>query len=230
MPTPLRLSVTDLTVERGGRAVVSGLSFSVQSGEALLVTGPNGAGKTTLLRAIAGFIAPMAGSVTLDGADGDRPLVEHCHIVGHLNGIKPGLTVAENLDFAADYLKAGGASSMPADRPASCVADRALRRTRVDAALDRLALSRLADIPAGYLSAGQKRRVCLARLLVADRPVWLLDEPTVSLDRASTGLVAGLIDQHVAGGGIAVIVTHVPLGLSAARELELGRTVLEATR
>lgn len=218
MSPPLKLKVDGLAVERGGRTVISGLSFEVAAGEALLVTGPNGAGKTTLLRTISGFIGPRDGSITLDGGESDAPVAEQSHIVGHLNGIKSALTVAENLAFMARFLDAqagGWAAQSEID-------------AKVAAAMGRMGLSGLSDIPSGFLSAGQKRRLCLARLLVADRPLWLLDEPTVSLDTASTALVAGLIDAHVASGGIAVIVTHVPLGLQTSRELVIVRPSAEA--
>lgn len=207
----MKLSAERVSLERGGRIVVDDLSFDVVGGEALIVTGPNGAGKTTLIRAIAGFIAPAGGRIALietQDTAGDAtespPIGERAHVVGHLNGIKPTLTVAENLAFSAGYLAPQEATP-----------------EQVAAALDRLGLGRLAGIPAGLLSAGQKRRLGLARLVAAKRPLWLLDEPTVSLDVASTRLVAGMIDEHVGSGGIAVVVTHVPLGLAAARELEL---------
>lgn len=201
-----RLTVSRLSVERAGRLVLSDVSFEVRSGEALLVTGPNGAGKTTLLRTISGFVSPQAGEITLEGVeDPDTSLVENCHVVGHLNGIKPAMTVLENLAFWAAYL-GSGAGSPPAT---------------LAGAIDRLMLSGLEDIPAGLLSAGQKRRLGLARLLIARRAVWLLDEPTASLDASSSRIVAELIDGHVASGGIALVVTHLPLGLAASRELAL---------
>jgi heme exporter protein A len=215
----LSLGIADLTVERGGRRVIEALSFTVPAGTALLVTGPNGAGKTTLVRAIAGFIRPLAGTVRLSDpdapladADDEPPLAERCHYVGHANGVKPPLTVAENLAFHARYLGHGSAPARAFADPAEVVA----------AALDRLGLAALAAIPAGLLSAGQKRRLGLARLLVAARPLWLLDEPTVSLDAASTRLLATLIEAHLADGGIAVAVTHTPLGLADVRTLAIG--------
>jgi len=221
-----QLVVTDLAVERGGRTVISGLSFQVSAGEALVITGPNGAGKTTLMRALAGFLAPKSGQIELrigvpgatelTRADG-LSIAEQAHVIGHLNGIKATLTVAENVAFARSFL-ANERSVPEAD---DLKATDASAFDAIDAALDKLGLGNLAAIPAGLLSAGQKRRLCLARLLVAQRPVWLLDEPTVSLDAGSTRLVAGLIDAHVNGGGMALIVTHVPLGLSNYRELEL---------
>jgi heme exporter protein A len=186
---------------------VADLSFEVRGGEALLLTGPNGAGKTTLLRALAGLFAPSHGTVRLEGGDGDRELAEQTHFVGHQNGIKSSLSVADNLAFWASFL------------------GRAAEK-QIGAALARFDLEALAHIPAGYLSAGQKRRLGLARLMVASRPVWLLDEPTVSLDARSTGLLADVINAHIAGGGIAIAATHLPLGLVAARELRLSPNVM----
>ena len=198
----MKLIADHLTLERGSRAVVADLSFAVATGEALVLTGPNGAGKTTLLRALAGLFAPSRGTVVLDGGDTDCALAEQSHFIGHQNGIKSSLTVAENLAFWAAYLgvSAGGP---------------------IETALSRFDLEPLAHIPAGYLSAGQKRRLGLARLMVAARPMWLLDEPSVSLDARSTGLLADAINAHVAGGGIAIAATHLPLGLKTARELRL---------
>ncbi|MBX9925053.1 MAG: heme ABC exporter ATP-binding protein CcmA [Hyphomicrobiaceae bacterium] len=221
MTTFNKLVVTDLVVERGGRPVVSGLSFTVSAGEALTVKGPNGAGKTSLLRAIAGFIAPTGGTVRLHRSGSssveESPVSEQTHVVGHLNGVKATLTVEENLAFTRAFL-----SRPPNDGAATTP-------NAVAEALDRLGLRALSAIPAGLLSAGQKRRLCLARVLVAYRPLWLLDEPTVSLDMASTNLVAGLIDEHVSNGGLAMIVTHVPLGLSATRDLVLSGPDMVAT-
>jgi len=201
----MQLIAENLTLERGGRTVVDGLSFRLASGEALLLTGPNGSGKTTLLRALAGFLAPASGRILLDEAPPERERAELCHFVGHLDGLKNHLTVTENLAFWADYLDEARAEARPA----------------LDAALDRFDLAALADIPAGYLSAGQRRRLALARLGVAKRPVWLLDEPTVSLDATSVGLLLEAIAGHVASGGIAAIATHVPMALECAREVRL---------
>ena len=202
----MKLIADTLTLERGGRPVVEALSFAVEGGEALLLTGANGAGKTTLLRALAGLLGPASGKVVLEGGDEERNVGEQCHFIGHQNGVKSSLTVAENLTFWAHYL---GAQKSDA-------------AGRVETALAAFNLSPLAAIPAGYLSAGQKRRLGLARLLVAQRPVWLLDEPSVSLDTASVTLLSKAVAAHVAGGGIAVAATHLPLGLENARELRLG--------
>ncbi len=198
----MKLIAENLIVARGGKTVIEGLSFAVGRGEALLLTGPNGAGKTTLLRATAGILPLTGGTITLEGGDPEREIPEDCHYVGHLNGIKANLTVAENLAFWGTFLGSG--------------------KDRVAAALGHLELEALAEIPTAYLSAGQKRRVGLARLLVTERPIWLLDEPTASLDRSSAGLLSSLVESHCAGGGLALIATHLPLGLDGSRELRLG--------
>lgn len=199
------LEVTNLSVERGGRRVLSDLSFAVAPGEALLVRGPNGSGKTTLLRTIAGFLSPASGHIRFAG---EEELTERVHYVGHLNGGRASLTVEENLRFWSRYL--GGSDD------------------RVLGALDRLGLASLASIPAGYLSAGQKRRLALARLLLVFRPLWLLDEPSTSLDARSTAVLAGAIDEHVSSGGIVIAATHLDLGVARSRELRLGFAADEA--
>ncbi|MDX2290338.1 MAG: heme ABC exporter ATP-binding protein CcmA [Hyphomicrobiaceae bacterium] len=202
----MQLLAENLCVERGGRAVFAGLGFAVASGEALLLTGPNGAGKTTLLRTIAGFLRPRDGEIRLSGGLEDREVGELAHYIGHANGIKATLSVTENLAFWSAFLGEG---------------DRSAHADRVETALDRFNLSDLEDIPAAYLSAGQKRRLGLARLMVAPRPLWLLDEPTVSLDAGSTALLAAIVAEHLAAGGLALAATHIPLGLDTARELRL---------
>jgi heme exporter protein A len=188
------LVVDNLACRRAGRAVFAGLSFTVRAGEAAVLRGPNGAGKSSLLRVLAGLIPAETGDARLGGVtlsedrEGFRALLAYA---GHLDAVKPQLTVAENLGFWADLHGGGG----------------------VAAALARFGLDRIADYPAGYCSAGQKRRLGLARLLVADRPLWLLDEPTVSLDAASTGVFAEAVREHVAAGGLALAATHVAIGL-----------------
>ena len=201
----MQLLADNLTVERGGRSILSGLSFSVAAGEAVLLTGPNGAGKTTLLRTLAGYIRPSGGRAHLEGGAADLTIAEQCHFVGHLNAVKPSLTAVENLAFWAGYLGPGDVSAAPV------------------AALDRLGLGDLGAVPAGYLSAGQKRRLGLARLLIVRRPVWLLDEPTVSLDAASVALFARLVAEQLAGGGLVIAATHLAFGIAGTRELQLGR-------
>ncbi len=202
--SPLRLRVENLTVARGGRPVLSGVSFTVSGGEALVVTGRNGVGKSTLLRAIAGLLPHAEGNVALDGA-GEGELAQSTHYLAHADGMKAALTVEENLDFWANYLGAEERRSRP-----------------VAEALAMVALSHARAAPFGALSAGQKRRAALARLLVAFRPLWLLDEPLTALDRASREKFAGVLRDHCAQGGLIVAATHEPLGLEEAGELALG--------
>jgi heme exporter protein A len=204
----MKLIAEGLTSIRGGRAVYSALSFAVEAGGALILTGPNGAGKTTLIRTLAGLLDPAAGRVRLDPGDPVQSLGEQCHYVGHLNGVKSSMTVEANATFWCGFL--GGA------------------RERVVSALEAFGLAALAEIPAAYLSAGQKRRLGLARLLLAERPLWLLDEPTVSLDTAAQEMLAGAVSAHRARGGMVVAATHMPLGLTDTRELRLGGMVVAA--
>ena len=201
----MKLVADRLSSIRGGRKLFSELSFAVAAGEALLLLGPNGAGITTLIRTIAGLLSPAAGAIRIDGGEAERSVGEQCHYVGHLNALKSGLTVEENAAFWCRFL--GG------------------RRDGLDVALEAFGLAALRDIPAAYLSAGQKRRLGLARVLLAERPVWLLDEPTVSLDSAAQTALARAVAGHLAAGGVVVAATHVPLGLPNSRELHLGGSV-----
>jgi heme exporter protein A len=199
----VQLVAENLVLSRGGRTVIDGLTVRLSPGDALVLTGANGTGKTTLLRALGGFLAPVAGRVRFDGT-GEREGRELVHFVGHLDGVKPHLTVAENLAFWTTYLGGGGGDA------------------RLEGALSRFGLSALAGIPAGYLSAGQKRRLALARLQAVSRPVWLLDEPTVSLDTSAVAQLTALLDEHVAAGGIAVVATHIPVAVAGAKVMRLG--------
>ena len=183
-----------------------------------MLIGPNGSGKSTLLRTLAGYIRPAEGHVRWCRQTADEKEIsessevsEVCHFVGHLDGIKTHLTAFENLQFWSEYLGAGDGGA------------------DIEAALERFSLDALATIPAGYLSAGQKRRLGLARLLVAPRPIWLLDEPTVSLDAASTDVLAGVINEHLKGGGITVAATHIPMHIEPLATLRLGVAAPEAT-
>jgi heme exporter protein A len=198
----MRLLAHNLGCIRGGREVFEGVNFAVEAGQALVVTGRNGAGKTTLLRLIAGLLEPARGHLELAGGAPDTTLAEQAHYMGHRDALKPALSVQENLAFWYAFL--GGR-----DAPAA-------------SALDMVGLGGLAGLPAGYLSAGQRRRLALARLIAVPRPVWLLDEPTAALDSAGQLRLAELMRAHLAGGGIIVAATHGPLGLDGTRELRLG--------
>jgi heme exporter protein A len=200
---PTRLVATDLACVRGGRMVLSGLAFAVDAGDALLVRGPNGAGKSSLLRLVAGLVRLAAGRLELEAGDDDASLGEQAHYLGHLDALKPSLTVAENLDFWLRYLgEARGATS--------------------GAALDTVGLGSIAGLPAAYLSAGQRRRLSIARLIAVERPLWLLDEPTSALDTAAQTMLADLMRKHLSSGGMILAATHGPIGLDRATELRLG--------
>ena len=201
----MRLEGNGLACVRGGREVFAGLGFFVGGGEALLITGRNGAGKSTLLRVIAGLVRLTAGQLTLSGGDPDVTVAEQAHYLGHLDALKPSLTVGENLRFWAQYL--GNAKPTGAS---------------IDAALVAVGLGALADLPAAYLSAGQRRRLSIARILSVKRAIWLLDEPTAALDREAQDTLADLMREHLAGGGIIAAAAHGPIGLDGARELRLG--------
>jgi heme exporter protein A len=203
----MKLSGRDLVCVRGGRRVFSGVCFSVAAGQALVLTGPNGAGKSSLLRMIAGLIHPVAGSVVLEGGDPELSVGEQAHYVGHLDPLKPALTVMENLAFWARFLNGSRAAD---------------ETDAVARSLAAVGLEDLSGLPAGYLSAGQRRRLSLARVMAAPRPVWLLDEPTTALDAASQQRLQGAMQAHLDGGGLIVAATHAPLGLAAPVPLELG--------
>jgi heme exporter protein A len=191
------LTAEKLTVQRGSRRLIEGLSFTVKAGQALALEGANGAGKTSLLRLIAGFLPAASGTVTL--RDGDKAISEpeergrFVGWLGHHDALKASFTVSEQLAFFGRLYGRG--------------ADDA-------ALLDEVGLTRQAELPCRYLSAGQRRRLALARLLLTQRPLWLLDEPFAALDTAGKALVGRLIARHCGEGGLAVAATHEPLGLN----------------
>jgi heme exporter protein A len=195
--SPLSLRATDLVCGRGGMELTLPLTFSVTPGQCLLLRGPNGAGKSTLLLTLAGSVRALAGNVDIVGADADEPVLHYC---GHRNAIKPRLTVLENLSFWRDVNGATGLSA--------------------EAALGEMGLGHLMDLDAGYLSAGQSRRLALARLLVSRRPLWLLDEPTAALDVEGHVLLTQLLDSHLDGGGFAIAATHDPITLPDPSRME----------
>ena len=204
----MQLIADGLASTRGERSIFAGISFTVDAGGALVLVGPNGSGKTTLIRIIAGLLAPSAGTLRLDGGDAERGIGEQSHYVGHLDAVKPSLTVEENAKFWSGFLGGDHGTIGPA--------------------LEAFGLDRLRDMPVAFLSAGQKRRLGLARVLLAERPLWLLDEPTVSLDAAAQAALLRIVSTHLDNGGLLVAATHVPLGLASARELQLGPVVAAA--
>jgi len=198
----MQLTADNLACNRGGREVFAGLSFTLPGGEALVVTGRNGAGKSSLLRVIAGLVRAASGRLQLEGGGAEATIGEQAHYIGHQDAVKPSLTVHENLKFWTQYLGAGGAA--------------------IEAALEAVDLAPLTELPAAYLSAGQRRRLSIARLIAVERPLWLLDEPTSALDVPSQNRLAGLMRRHLAGGGMIVAAAHGPIGLERARELRMG--------
>lgn len=210
----MRLIAENLGGERGGEPVFSGIGFILDKGEALVVTGPNGVGKSTLLRVVAGLLPARPGRVLVEGGGEDFPTVASaCHYLGHLNAMKTALSVAENLRFWRSFQgDSGQANSAGESAPAPGVED----------ALKTVGLGGIGHLPFGYLSTGQKRRVSIAKLLISHRPVWLLDEPTAGLDKASEERFAGLMRAHLESGGILIAATHLPLGLEGVKQLRMG--------
>ncbi|MBF0267796.1 MAG: heme ABC exporter ATP-binding protein CcmA [Alphaproteobacteria bacterium] len=200
-----RFAAENLTCVRGGRAVFARLSFALESGQALFLLGPNGSGKSSLLRLLAGLLRPSAGRLLWDDvavADDPEAHGARLHYVGHHDAVKPVLTVFETLHFWARLH--GGDSEK-----------------RVREALDVFAIARLADVPGRLLSAGQKRRVNLARLIAAPAPLWLLDEPSVALDKASVKALEAAMAAHRATGGMVIVSTHADIDLPDAAILRL---------
>jgi len=206
----MRLIADNLAGERGGETVFADISFTLADGEALIVTGANGSGKSTLLRVLAGLLPVAGGTASLQGGGEEWPNIgAACHYLGHSNAMKTALTVDENLRFWRDFL--GHPHLTP------------------DEALEMVGLPDIGHLPFGYLSTGQKRRVSIARMLVSHRPVWLVDEPTAGLDRASEKGFEDLMRLHMEDGGIVVAATHLPLDLPTAQLLEMSAIRPETT-
>jgi heme exporter protein A len=192
------LHIEALSIQRGERVLFSGISADIKAGEAVALTGANGAGKTSLLRAVAGLIRPSAGAVRFEGvADADEARRGGLHLIGHQDGLDPGRPARDELAFQVRWLggEAGAAT----------------------AAAERLGLTRQLDLEVRRLSAGQRRRLALARLIAAPRPLWLLDEPLAPLDTASRGLFGEVLAAHLAGGGLVLAAVHDPLPIEARR-------------
>lgn len=203
----MHLIAENLGARRGEDFIFMNVSLQLTDGEALLLTGPNGSGKSTLLRVIAGLMAAERGTVKIAGKgveQGARP-AEASHYLGHRNAMKQELTVNENLSFWKSFLgdfNAGHALS-------------------VEEAAEVVGLSGITHLPFGYLSAGQQRRFAMAKLLVAWRPIWILDEPTAALDAQADQMFTGLVKEHLGKGGMVIAATHQPLGLENAKTLHM---------
>lgn len=205
MPFSLSLHARSLACQRGERLLFSAVDFSLEPGAAMTVTGANGTGKSSLLRILAGLLEPAAGTISLQGSSAEAELSGVSHFLAHKDGLKPALTTRESLHWTREILGAGPLT--------------------VDAALAAAAIAHVADLPTAYLSAGQKRRIGLARLLCSPRPLWLLDEPTSALDSDGQALLDQLAADHRARGGIVIAATHQPLTWPHAQTLRIGAAV-----
>ena len=201
----MRLIADNISLYRGGLEIISCASFELLAGDTLVVTGDNGAGKSTLLRGVAGLLPLHDGQIRLQDETGklfENPVREYFHYLGHQNGMKSSLTVRENLEFWQRFM---GDSMLS-----------------VEEALEEVDLGHTIDLPFNYLSAGQKRRVAIARLLVSDRPIWILDEPTAGLDAPSVRMFTSLAKAFVEDDGILIAAMHLPLGLERTKNLNIG--------
>ncbi|WP_284777314.1 heme ABC exporter ATP-binding protein CcmA [Agrobacterium sp. lyk4-40-TYG-31] len=201
------LTAENLSARRGEDLIFMNVSLKLTSGQALVLTGPNGSGKSTLLRVLSGLLRPETGTVKIagEGIEFGTSAPEASHYLGHRNAMKQELTVFENLRFWKDFLgDFAGGTSLP-----------------IEDAAETVGLSGITHLPFGYLSAGQQRRFAMAKLLVAWRPIWILDEPTAALDASADAMFTGLVEAHLAKGGIVIAATHQPLGLGNAQELRM---------
>ncbi|WJH41369.1 heme ABC exporter ATP-binding protein CcmA [Aliirhizobium terrae] len=208
----MRLTAEDLSARRGEDLIFKDISFTLGAGESLILTGRNGSGKSTLLRTVAGLLRPESGRVTWvsEGSEPGIRAAEACHYLGHRNAMKAELSVSENLCFWKEFL---GDFAGHAGSPFGSVS--------IGEAAEAVGLGGITHLPFGYLSAGQQRRMAFAKLLVAWRPVWILDEPTAALDVSAENVFTGLIKDHLGKGGIVLAATHQPLGLENAQELKM---------
>ncbi|WP_343313288.1 heme ABC exporter ATP-binding protein CcmA [Brucella sp. BE17] len=204
----MQLVAENLAGERGGETIFAQLSFSLWRGEALVVTGPNGSGKSTLLRIICGLLPVEAGSIRLRDHGENLPIRAACHYLGHQNAMKPALSVRENLGFWQQF--------------------HGDQQYDITEALEAVDLSGVEELPFGYLSTGQKRRVSIAKLLVSHRPLWIVDEPTAGLDKASEARFAQLMLDHMGKGGMVIAATHIPLGLEGVNRVDMSDYPFEA--
>ncbi|SFB25676.1 heme exporter protein A [Rhizobium sp. NFR07] len=213
----MRLTAENLSARRGEDLIFKDISFTLGSGESLVLTGRNGSGKSTLLRTVAGLLRPESGRISWvsNGSEAGMRTAEACHYLGHRNAMKAELSVSENLSFWRDFL-GNFAAGRDSDRPVS-----ARKGMPIGDAAEAVGLGGITHLPFGYLSAGQQRRMAFAKLLVAWRPVWILDEPTAALDVSAEEVFTALIKEHLAAGGIVLAATHQPLGLEDARELRM---------
>ncbi|MEB2847603.1 heme ABC exporter ATP-binding protein CcmA [Rhizobiales bacterium RZME27] len=203
----MRLMVEALSARRGEDLIFRDISFTLDGGQSMVLTGRNGSGKSTLLRAVSGLLRPESGRVIWhsEGTDADIRAAEACHYLGHRNAMKAELSVSENLGFWKSFI-----GDFPGGHGVS-----------VGEAAEAVGLGDIAHLPFGYLSAGQQRRMAFAKLLVAWKPVWILDEPTAALDVSAESVFTALIKTHLSQGGIVLAATHQPLGLENARELKM---------
>lgn len=217
----MRVVAENISVKRGEDLILAEVSFDLSPTESLTVSGPNGVGKSTLLRALAGLLPLDKGSFEIQTDDIEqRPPHEHCHYIGHQNAMKSELSVLENLSFwqRSMYQDHSGSQNQSGSQ------DQAGDSSFVvspEIAADKLGLSHTLDLPFGFLSQGQRRRIALAKLLISYRPVWLLDEPTAALDKASNAKFAEMTNEYLTQGGIVIAATHVPLGFNNSKKLEM---------
>lgn len=205
----MKLIASSLAVNRAGRRIVDDLSFSVERGQALIITGENGAGKSTLLRAIAGLLPLETGTLEFEGGDSEATIGEQIHYLGHHNAMKSALSVKENLEFWQNFIGEKNLS--------------------IEDVLEVVDLSHTLNVPFGYLSTGMKRRISIARLLLNKKPIWVVDEPTSGLDGHSSKMFTQMASDFCANGGILIAATHLPLNIKSSVFLEMQKLSSDAS-